>query len=253
MSRNDRPAYNTYLRSRPDTAEVDANRLMIQLSQETDCRMHVLQLSTAAPDENLDAAKHECLSITVETCPHYLFFNSEEIADGATQFKCAPPIRSSLNQARLWEALRAGTIDLVASDHSPCPIPLKKMEEGNFQTAWGGISSLSLGLAATWTAARERGFRITDVVRWMAEGGAVLAGFGRRKGRIETGYDADLVVFNPDAEFTVTEECLRFRHPCSPYLGEELQGQVVATVLRGQTVYRDGAFPASHIGVEVIT
>src|SRR4051812_1274930 len=246
-------AYETYLRSRPEAAEVDAIRLMIRLARETGCRVHVVHLSAAAALEELEAARGEGLPVTVETCPHYLFFTAEEIPDGATQFKCAPPIRCGLNQARLWEALRAGIIDMIATDHSPCPVALKGLEEGNFETAWGGISSLSLGVAATWTAARERGFRITDVVRWMAEQPAVLAGVTGRKGRIEAGHDADLVVFNPDREFTVTEECLRFRHPCSPYLGRTLQGQVVATVLRGETVYREGTFPGRNSGVEVVT
>jgi allantoinase len=244
-------AYGTYLQSRPESAEVEAIRLIIRLAHETKCRVHIVHLSAAAALADLEAARQGNLPITVETCPHYLYFDAEEILDGATQFKCAPPIRSALNQARLWEALYSGQIDMIATDHSPCPPELKCLEEGDFRKAWGGISSLSVSLPAIWTAVRERGFRMTDVIRWMAERPAKLAGFDRVKGCIAPGYDADLVVFNPDATFVVGQDDLHFRHPCSPYLGERMQGQVQSTLLRGEVVYQHGQFSNTATGTEL--
>jgi allantoinase len=243
--------YQTYLQSRPESAEVEAIRLMIRLVRETGCRVHIVHLSAMAALPDLEAARQDNLPITVETCPHYLYFDAEEIPNGATQFKCAPPIRSTLNQARLWEALRSGQIDMIATDHSPCPPELKCLEEGSFRKAWGGISSLSVSLPAIWTKARERGFHITDVIRWMAEGPAKLAGFDRVKGCIAPGYDADLVVFDPDADFVVKEDSLQFRHPCSPYLGERMQGKVQITLLRGEVVYQHGKFNSTATGMEL--
>jgi allantoinase len=251
LEESDWRAYQTYLQSRPECAELQAIRLVIRLSRATGCRVHIVHLSAAAALADLEAARQDGLPITVETCPHYLYFSAEAIPDGATQFKCAPPIRSALNQARLWEALRVGQIDMIATDHSPCPLELKCLAEGDFRRAWGGISSLSMSLPAVWTAARERGFHMTDVVRWMTEQPAKLAGFAGRKGRIAPGYDADLVVFDPDAEFVVTEEDLHFRHPCSPYLGEPLKGKVQSTLLRGEVVYQRGTFSRTAIGTEL--
>ena len=244
-------AYRTYLQSRPESAEVEAIRLMIRLAHATGCRIHIVHLSAAGALTDLDFARQDGLPITVETCPHYLYFDAEEIPDGGTQFKCAPPIRSALNQARLWEALRSGQIDLIATDHSPCPPELKCLEAGDFRKGWGGISSLSMSLPAVWTAARERGFHMTDVVRWMAEQPAKLAGIGRKKGRIAPGYDADLVVFDPDAEFVVGQDDLHFRHACSPYLGEQMKGKVQSTLLRGEVVYQHGKFRDTATGTEL--
>ena len=244
-------AYETYLQSRPESAEVEAIRLIIQLARETGCRAHIVHLSAAAALADLESARQENLPITVETCPHYLYFNAGEIPDGGTQFKCAPPIRSALNQARLWEALRSGRIDMIATDHSPCPPELKRFETGDFRKAWGGISSLSASLPAIWTEARERGFRITDVIRWMAEQPAKLAGFDRIKGCIAPGYDADLIIFDPDAEFVIGQDDLHFRHPCSPYLGERMKGKVQSTLLRGEVVYQHGTFGVAASGREL--
>jgi allantoinase len=251
LEQSDWRAYQTYLRSRPESAEMQAIRLIIRLARSTGCRVHIVHLSAAPALADLDVARQDKLPITVETCPHYLYFSAEAIPDGATQFKCTPPIRSALNQARLWEALRLGQIDMIATDHSPCPSELKCLAEGDFRKAWGGISSLSMSLPAIWTAARERGFRMTDVIRWMAEQPAKLAGFDQTKGRIAPGYDADLVVFDPDAEFVVTENDLHFRHLCSPYLGESLKGKVQSTLLRGEVVYQRGTFGSAAIGTEL--
>jgi allantoinase len=214
--------------------------------------LHIVHLSTCEALPDLIAARVEGLPVSVETCPHYLHLTAETIADGATLNKCAPPIRSRENSEELWKGLRGGVIDLVATDHSPCPPAMKRLDEGNFRTAWGGISSLSLALPLMWTEASRRGFTLADIGRWMAEGPAKLAGFGSRKGRIEVGYDADMAVFDPDAEFLVTEERLHYRHAVSPYLGEKLRGIVKATYLRGKLVFADGKFPGENFGRELI-
>ena len=245
--------YRTYLRSRPDEAEFEAIGLVVELARRYDCDVHIVHLSSSEALLDVRSAREEGLPLTVETCPHYLHFVAEEIPDGATQYKCAPPIRSRQNRERLWEALGEGTIDLIASDHSPCPPVMKQFEKGSFLEAWGGIASLSLNLPVVWTEARHRGFTIGDVVRWMAEKPAELAGLSRRKGRIEEGYDADLVVFNPEASFKVEASRLHYRHPVSPYLGEILQGVVEMTFVRGQRAYANGEFAAEPIGRECVS
>jgi allantoinase len=242
--------YSTYLQSRPDEAEVSAIQLMLSLCREFRFRLHIVHLATAAGLEPLQGARAEGLPVTVETCPHYLHLHAETIADGATQCKCAPPIRRRANRERLWQGLNDGIIDLVATDHSPCPPAMKRRDEGNFQTAWGGIASLSMALPVMWTEARQRGFDLTDIVRWMAEQPARLAGCHPHKGRIAPNYDADLVVFDPDAEFTVTEDRLHHRHPVSPYLGEKLRGIVRRTYVRSHLVFQDGEYPGQPRGQE---
>jgi len=199
----------------------------------------------------LEGAKREGLPLSVETCPHYLHFAAEDIADRATLFKCAPPIRRCENREELWEALRAGLIDLVATDHSPCPPEMKRLSEGSFRTAWGGISGVSLALPVMWTEASRRGFTLTDIARWMAEGSAKLAGCHLRKGRIAKGYDADFIAFDPEAEFDATQDHLHYRHRISPYLGERLRGAVKATYLRGTCIFADGACVGEPAGSEL--
>ncbi len=244
--------YKTYLQSRPPEAELRAIYLLIELCREYRCRIHIVHLSAAAALDILENARAEGLPITVETCPHYLFFEAESIPDRATQYKCAPPIRDPANRDALWRGLRAGTIDLVATDHSPCPPEMKCLDTGSFQSAWGGISSLSVGLPAIWTEASKRGFAITDVVRWMAEAPSKLAGLNNLKGRIAPGFDADLVIFDPDSEFEVTGERLYFRHRCTPYLGQRLKGEVKRTLVRGRTCFDRGAFNEKASGREVL-
>jgi allantoinase len=242
--------YATYLQSRPDEAELLAIRMMLALCRQFGFRLHIVHLSSALALPELRAARAEGLPVTVETCPHYLHLAAEDISDAATLCKCAPPIRSRKNREALWQGLRDGVIDLVATDHSPCPPQMKRLEEGSFRTAWGGISSLSVALSVMWTDAVRRGFRLVDIARWMAEGPARLAGCQARKGRIAAGYDADLVVFDPEANFRVTPERLHYRYPLSPYLGETLRGVVKATYLRGQPVFVEGKFPEQPVGRE---
>jgi allantoinase len=242
--------YSTYLQSRPDEAELEAIRLVLSLCREYGFRLHIVHLSTCRALPELRAARAEGLAVSVETCPHYLHLSAETIPDRATVSKCAPPIRSNENRERLWQGLRDGTIDMVVTDHSPCPPAMKRLTEGNFQLAWGGIASLSIALPLMWSEASRRGFTLLDLARWMAEGPAHLAGCDTRKGRIAAGYDADFVVFDADREFVVTEEQLFYRHPVSPYLGETFHGVVRATYLRGNPVFSEGEFPGEPAGRE---
>jgi allantoinase len=243
-------SYSTYVQSRPDEAELAAIRMMVSLCREYGFPLHIVHLSTSRALQELRTTRSEGLAVSVETCPHYLHLCAETIANGATLNKCAPPIRSRENCDGLWEGLKDGTIDMVVSDHSPCPPAMKHLTEGNFRTAWGGIASLTLALPLMWTEASRRGFTLFDLARWMAAAPARLAGSEARKGRIATGYDADFVVFHPDREFIVTEERLHYRHLVSPYLGETLRGVVKATYLRGNPVFADGEFPGQPGGRE---
>jgi allantoinase len=226
------PGYEEFLASRPRTAEGSAIALMAQLGDETGCRVHILHLSDSGSIPMIRHWRERGIKISVETCPHYLTLAAEEIPDGETRFKCCPPIREADNQRRLWSGLAEGTISCVVSDHSPCPPELKT---GDFATAWGGISSLQLGLPLVWTAARGRGHPLSDVARWMAAGPAELAGL-TGKGRIAVGHDADLVAFAADETFVVDPAALHHRHPITPYAGRELTGVVRTTWLRGQVL-----------------
>jgi allantoinase len=242
--------YLTYLQSRPEEAELSAIRLLLSLCREYQFRLHIVHLSASKALPDICAARSEGLPVTVETCPHYLHLAAETVPEGATPFKCAPPIRSRENSERLWQGLRDGTIDLVATDHSPCLPKMKGLAEGNFRTAWGGIASLSIALPVMFTEAYKRGFSLPDIAHWMAEAPAKLVGCQMHKGQIAAGFDADLVVFDPEAEFVVSQDRLYYRHPVSPYLGEKLRGGVNATYLRGRVVFHRGEFPGNPIGME---
>lgn len=244
--------YSTYIQSRPDEAELLAIRLMLALCRDCGIRLHIVHLATAAALNELCAARAQGLQVTVETCPHYLHLEAEKISDGATQCKCAPPIRSGANREALWQGLKDGIVDMVVTDHSPCPLEMKRLEQGDFRSAWGGIASLSMALSVIWSEALARGFTLKDVVRWMSEQPAKLAGCEARKGRIAAGRDADLVVFDPEAEFTVTADRLHHRHAISPYLGEKLCGVVKRTYLRGKLVFYEGTFPGEPAGRELL-
>ncbi len=250
LSNADWSQYSTYLQSRPEQAELDAIRMMLGLCREYRFRLHIVHLSTGLALPELQSARAEGLSVTVETCPHYLHLSADVIPNGATLNKCAPPIRNRENCEKLWQGLRDGNIDFVVTDHSPCPPKMKRLTEGDFRSAWGGIAGLSVALPLMWTEANQRGFTLLDLARWMAEGPARLAGCEMRKGRIAAGYDADLVVFDPDGEFILTGDRLHYRHPVSPYLGETLLGVVKATYLRGNCVFADGEFPGDAAGVD---
>jgi allantoinase len=236
----DSRSYAAYLASRPRRAEDSAIELLIRLAGETKCRVHIVHLSSSDSLPPLRAARAAGLPITVETCPHYLTFEAQRIANGATDFKCAPPIREAENRELLWRSLMDREIDLVASDHSPCPPAMKKKEAGDFFTAWGGIASLELGLAAVWTEARRHEASVEDLARWMSRAPAQLAGLSIHKGALAVGYDADVVVWDPDAEFTVDASRLRQRHKLTPYAGRALKGVVHKTILRGEDLEPGG-------------
>ena len=248
-------SYAAWLASRPESFEVAAIDLLIRLCRETLCRVHIVHLAAPSALPLIAAAKAEGLPLTVETCPHYLTFAAEAIPDGDPRFKCAPPIRDAASRAALWDALRSGLIDTIGTDHSPAPPGLKHLDDGNVLAAWGGISSLQLALPIVWTEASQRGFDLADVARWMAERPAALAGLTGRKGVIAPHADADLVVFDPEAEFAVDPAALHHRHPATPYAGQTLRGRVVATYLRGVRVAAAGqltGFPTGHeLGVGV--
>lgn len=239
----DHRAYETFLRSRPASAEVEAIEMMIRLCRETGCRVHIVHLSAAEALPALRAAKAEGLPISAETCPHYLTFFAEEIPDRATQYKCCPPVREKENRERLWAAIADATIEMVVSDHSPCTPALKLLDDGDFLSAWGGISALQFGLPVMWTNLRKRGFDVADLTRLMSAAPARLAGLDRRKGILAAGFDADIVIWDPDAAFTVRPELIEHRHKLTPYDGMKLYGKIHATYLRGQRVYKNGSFP----------
>jgi allantoinase len=233
-------AYADFLASRPRNAENLAVSHVIEQSRRSGCRVHILHVSSSDALPLIRAAKADGVRISAETCPHYLSFASEEIPEGATQYKCCPPIRESSNRDLLWEGLRDGTLDLVVSDHSPSTLDLKCLDTGDFGDAWGGISSLQLGLAAVWTEARRRGFALTDVVRWMSLAPADQTGL-TRKGRLAVGADADFAVFAPDDATVVDPERLHHKNPITPYAGRRLSGVVHSTWLRGMRIDVDSA------------
>jgi allantoinase len=243
--------FSTYMASRPDEAELAAIRMMIHLCRQYGVRVHIVHLASALALPLLQAARAEGLPITCEACPHHLHFDAEDIPDGATLFKCTPPIRSRANREALWQGLRDGIIDLIATDHSPCPPEMKRQEEGRFDRAWGGISGLSIALPVVWTDAVRRSFTLDNVVRWMSSAPAALAGLSARAGALQAGREANFVVFDPNAEFVVTPGRLHFRHAISPYMGERLRGLVQATYLRGEPVYRAGEFNSRARGREL--
>jgi len=239
--------YAAYLATRPAAAEVDAIRLTVRLAEEFNARVHVVHVSSAEGVEAIAGAKTALAPITAETCPHYLTFAAEEIPDAATEFKCAPPIRASAHRDALWAGLVNGALDMIVTDHSPSPPALKRPDGvGDFLKAWGGISSLELSLAAAWTSlnAQRSALNVDSselsvlcrLARWMSAAPAALAGLGH-KGRIAEGFDADLVVWDPDARFSVDPARLHHRHKLTPYAGRSLFGVVQTTFVRGERVW----------------
>lgn len=244
-------SYATYLASRPDEAELQAIRLMIRLCREYRFPLHIVHLATAEALGELQDARGEGLPITVETCPHYLHFAAEQIPDGATLFKCAPPIRSMANREQLWQGLRDGIVDMIVTDHSPCSPAMKRAEEARFDLAWGGIASLSVALPVIWSECRARGLSLDHLVRWMSSAPAALAGIGGRAGALVAGRDANFVVFDTDAAFMVEAGRLHYRHTVSPYLGESLHGVVCRSYLRGEVVFANGSVIGTPQGGEL--
>ena len=239
-------SHAAWVASRPAAAEAHAVARVAALAGRTRARAHVVHVSSAEACDEIRRAKSAGIPLTAETCPHYLCFSSEDVADGDTRFKCAPPIRDAGHRNALWNALGDGTLDLVASDHSPCPPDLKP--RGDFGRAWGGIAGLELRLPATWTEGRRRGGSLVEIARWLAEAPARLAGLSGRKGRIAAGLDADLVVWDPDGEFQVEAAALHQRHCANPWEGRTLAGVVETTILRGRVIYERGTFPGSADG-----
>ena len=244
--------YATFLASRPRAAEDEAIALMIKLSVGFGARVHIVHHSSADSLAMLRDAKARGIKITAETCPHYLSFAAEEIPDGATEFKCCPPIRERDNREQLWNALGEGTIDMVVSDHSPCPPEMKLRESGDFLQAWGGISSLQLRLPIVWTESRRRGFYLDDLARWLCSAPARLVGLEHRKGLIALGYDADLVIWNPAKQFRVEAAGLQHRHKLTPYQDRVLHGVVEKTFLRGRKIYDNGEFIGEPRGLLLV-
>ncbi len=243
-----RRRYATWLESRPRSAENDAIAMLLDLGREYGGHIHIVHLSSSEALPRIKKAKENAARVSVETCPHYLAFSAEDIPDGATQFKCAPPIRERRNRELLWDALGDGTIDMIATDHSPCPPAMKHQETGDFMTAWGGIASLQLSLPAMWTETRARGYSLTHLVKWLCDGPAKLAGLEKKKGAIAVGYDADLVIWNPGAKFRVDPAHLYHRHKLAPYAGRELAGVVETTFLRGMKIFERGEFGGAPAG-----
>ncbi|XP_075717468.1 allantoinase, mitochondrial-like isoform X2 [Rhinoderma darwinii] len=240
--------YETFLASRPDHMEVAAVEMVADLCLQYKVRCHIVHLSSAQSLPIIRKAKKIGAPITAETTHHYLALSAENIPPGATYYKCCPPVRGHSNKEALWNALLQGNIDMVVSDHSPCTPNLKHLPDGDFLKAWGGISSLQLGLSLFWTSARIRGFSLADVSRLLSSNPAKLCGLGDRKGAIKKGYDADLVIWDPDSEFQVQEKNIHHKNKLTPYLGFLLWGQVVATVIQGTLVYHKGKHVSKPTG-----
>ncbi len=245
-------SYQNYLKSRPEFWEDEAISMMIHLCREFNCRVHVVHLSSSSSINQIKQAKDDGLPLTVETGQHYLYFNAEDIGDGQTQYKCAPPIRERTNNEMLWKALREGIIDFVATDHSPAPPELKQLQTGDFMKAWGGIASLQFALPVLWTLAKNNNASLNDLALWLCEKPAILAGLQNNKGKIEKGFDADLVVLDEEKKFMVTEKIIHHKHKITPYLNHELSGVVEQTFLAGVKVFDHGSFTQLNKGNIII-
>ena len=244
--------YKSYLATRPKSWENEAIKLLIQLCREFQTPIHIVHLSSSDVLTEFAQAREEGLPLSIETCPHYLHFTAENIADGDTRFKCTPPIREAKNREKLWQGLQSGTIDFITSDHSPCTPELKKMDEGRFEKAWGGISSLQLTLPVIWTECINKGLSLNQLTNWMCSAPAKFIGMDHQKGQISLGYDADLVCWDPDSTFLVEPAIINFKNKLTPYEGEELFGVVKRTYLRGNKVFESGHFVNDPIGKTIL-
>ncbi|XP_055799902.1 allantoinase, mitochondrial [Salvelinus fontinalis] len=244
--------YSTFLKSRPDVMELEAIRTVTELCLKYQVHCHIVHLSSAQPLALIQAAKQAGAPLTVETTHHYLSLSAEHIPAGATQFKCCPPIRGVANQEQLWSALKAGQIDMVVSDHSPCTPDLKRLDSGDFTQAWGGISSLQFGLSLFWTSASKKGFTLPDVVRLLCQRTAQLCRLDNQKGSLVPGHDADLVIWDPEKEFEVKDASIHHKNKLTPYLGLTLLGEVSVTIVRGRVVYKQGSFSPTPLGKHLL-
>jgi allantoinase len=244
----DAGSYASYLASRPHHAEDEAIALVYASVRKTGARAHIVHLSSANGLDTIRHARGARVPLTAETTPHYLYFDAEDVLDGATEFKCAPPIRERANRDALWRGIEEGLFNAIVSDHSPCTPELKRMNEGDIAGAWGGIASLQFGLSIVWTEAKGRGVAFEKIVELMTIGPATLAGLDKRKGKLAAGYDADIVVFDPEERFVVQTELVQHRHKVTPYAGDTLTGIVKATFVRGHKVWEDGRHVGESIG-----
>ena len=233
----DKSSYQEFLDSRPDSWEVDAIAEIIELSEKFDCKVHIVHLSSAKAIKLIEKAQQKNIKITSETCPHYLTLSSDTIPDGDGRFKCCPPIRNNDNQDKLWKGLENGVIDFIVSDHSPCTPALKRLEQENLWEAWGGISSLQFGLSLIWTALQKRGYGMPELVQWMCERPAQLVQLERTKGKIEKGFQADFVIWNPEAEHTIDKKEILFKNKMSAYEQHKVLGVVEQTLLAGEVIF----------------
>lgn len=245
---NNHRSYDAYLKSRPRAWENNAIKMMIDLCRETEAHVHIVHLSSSEALPMIAIAKKEGLPLTVETAQHYLFFDAENIADGATEYKCAPPIREKKNNDLLWDALQNGLIDFVATDHSPAPPEMKEIQSGNFGKAWGGIAGLQFSLPAMWTRMKEKNIDINNIAKWMCANPAKFIHLQNKKGKIEKGYDADIVIWNSNQNFIVTESMIEHRHKITPYVNCKLYGQTMHTIIKGNVIYNNGEFNVQNRG-----
>jgi allantoinase len=244
----DASSYASYLASRPNQAEDEAIALVYACVRKTGARAHIVHLSSSNGLDTIRQARDARVPLTAETTPHYLYFDAERVPDGATEFKCAPPIRERANRDALWRGIEEGLFNAIVSDHSPCTPELKRMNEGDIAQAWGGIASLQFGLSIVWTEAKRRGVAFEKIIELMTIGPATLAGLDKRKGKLAPGYDADIVVFDPEQRFVVQTELVQHRHKVTPYAGDTLTGVVKATFVRGHKVWEDGRHLGGAVG-----
>ena len=242
IASEDHSTYKSFQDSRPKSWENNAVKLLIQLCQEYGAQIHIVHLSSSDVLTEIAQTQNDGFPISVETCPHYLHFSSEHISDGDTRFKCAPPIWESDNKEKLWSGLENGIINFITSDHSPCTAELKNLDAGNFEKAWGGISSIQFTLPVIWTECKQRGYSLDQLINWMSTQPAKFIGKDHQKGQISSGYDADLVCWNPDKIYTITKDAIHHKNKLTPYEGESLYGLVYKTFLRGQKIYDNGEF-----------
>jgi allantoinase len=233
----DNSSYKEFLESRPDNWEVDAISTIVDLSKKHNCKVHIVHLSSAKAIKLIQQAQNDNIQITAETCPHYLTLSSDTIPDGDSRFKCCPPIRDDDNQDELWKGLEDGSIAFIVSDHSPCTPALKRLEEENLWEAWGGISSLQFGLSLIWTAIQKRGYSMKHLVKWMCERPARLVDLEEIKGKIQKGFQADFVIWNPEAAHTIKKSDILFKNKMSAYEEHRVLGVVEQTILRGENIY----------------